>query len=106
MNLGYVFAHGDGVLVSVFMLLIGMSLLSWYLIFWKAWKLNYQQKLLQRFNKAHAKRHDWPLYLTQETNDDNALQKCRHLKVLEPKLKRASCPASCLRLASEHLLDT
>ena len=35
MNLGYVFAHGDGVLVSVFMLLIGMSLLSWYLIFWK-----------------------------------------------------------------------
>lgn len=68
MNLGYVFAHGDGVLVSVFMLLIGMSLLSWYLIFWKAWKLNYQQKILQRFNKAHAKRHDWPLHLTQETN--------------------------------------
>ncbi len=45
-----------------------MSLLSWYLIFWKAWKLNYQQKLLRRFNKAHAKRPDWPLHLAQETN--------------------------------------
>lgn len=43
MNLTYVFSHGDSVLISTFLLLIGMSALSWYIIFWKGWNL-FQQK--------------------------------------------------------------
>ncbi|MDX1974547.1 MAG: MotA/TolQ/ExbB proton channel family protein [Rickettsiales bacterium] len=39
MNLTYVFHQGDPVLISVFLLLAAMSLASWYIIFWKIWKL-------------------------------------------------------------------
>ena len=39
MNLAHVFQTGDPVLVVVFLLLIAMSLASWYVIFWKLCEL-------------------------------------------------------------------
>jgi biopolymer transport protein ExbB len=39
MNLSYVFAHGDPVLIAVFLLLIAMSLCSWHVILWKTLSL-------------------------------------------------------------------
>ena len=49
MNLGYVFEHGDGVLIATFMLLIAMSALSWYVIFWKAWMLKRERSAVTKF---------------------------------------------------------
>jgi biopolymer transport protein ExbB len=54
MNLTYVFEHGDAVLV-------GMSLLSWYVIMWKAWTLRQERALLEQFRREHANTPDWPL---------------------------------------------
>lgn len=62
MNLTYVFEHGDAVLVSTFLLLVGMSFLSWYVILWKAWKLHKERALLARFRRAHMAAPDWPLH--------------------------------------------
>lgn len=59
MNLGYVFEHGDGVLIATFLLLIGMSALSWYVIFWKAWSLKQEKHLLTSFKQHFMNQTDW-----------------------------------------------
>ncbi len=60
MNLLYVFEHGDAVLIGTFLLLIGMSLVSWYIIFWKAWLVRQERKRLEAFIHQHANTPDWP----------------------------------------------
>ena len=39
MNLGLVFQQGDGVLIFVFLLLVGMSVATWSIIIWRAYRL-------------------------------------------------------------------
>ena len=39
MNLGLVFQQGDGVLIFVFLLLVGMSIATWSIIIWRAYRL-------------------------------------------------------------------
>jgi biopolymer transport protein ExbB len=63
MNLFYVFEHGDVVLVSTFMLLISMSLVSWYVIFWKAWVARKERANLEAFKAKYVTRPDWPLHV-------------------------------------------
>ncbi len=63
MNLAYVFDHGDPVLVATFMLLIGMSAISWYIIFWKAWQINREKRRLMQFKKHYITRADWPKHV-------------------------------------------
>lgn len=59
MNLGYVFSHGDGVLIATFVLLVAMSALSWYLIFWKALVLRQERQTVQQFKQQYMQRADW-----------------------------------------------
>lgn len=51
MNLHYIFDHGDAVLITTFLLLITMSLASWYAIFWKTWNLYQERTCLDQFKK-------------------------------------------------------
>ena len=60
MNLNYIFEHGDPVLVTTFLLLIGMSLASWYIIFWKLWIIKAERKFLEQFCSAYTTTPDWP----------------------------------------------
>lgn len=59
MNLSYVFEQGDPVLIAVFLLLAGMSLMSWYIIFWKLWKLRSEWSALAHFQRQYIKTPDW-----------------------------------------------
>lgn len=61
MHLMYVFEHGDAVLVSTFLLLMGMSLASWYVILWKLWKLRRERARLTGFRQQYMGEPDWPL---------------------------------------------
>lgn len=60
MNLVYVFEHGDPVLIATFLLLICMSLASWYVIFWKALVVRTERKRLQNFKDRYVTSQDWP----------------------------------------------
>lgn len=62
MNLTYVFEHGDAVLVTTFLLLVGMSLLSWYVMLWKGWKLHKERAALAAFKREYVTSADWPLH--------------------------------------------
>lgn len=63
MNLSYVFEHGDPVLIATFLLLIGMSLVSWYIIFWKVLVVRTERKRLQHFKDRYITSQDWPKHV-------------------------------------------
>lgn len=48
MNLGYVFEHGDSVLITTFVLLMTMSVVSWYIILWKTWSWRDEKSAMAR----------------------------------------------------------
>ena len=60
MNLDALFAQNDPVLIATFLLLCGMSLASWTVIFWKAWTLRRERGLLRRFRARYAHTPAWP----------------------------------------------
>lgn len=62
MNLTYVFNHGDFVLIATFLLLIGMSAASWYVIFSKAWILRLEKQHLADFKQRYITTPNWPLH--------------------------------------------
>ena len=66
MNLTYVFTHGDPILIATFLLLIFMSLTSWYIIFWKAIIIWAEHKYLQKFTNNYITTQDWPKYILIE----------------------------------------
>lgn len=60
MNLTYVFQQGNAVLIGVFLLLLVMSISSWYVIFWKAWKLRCEYQILADFRTSNTAVQEWP----------------------------------------------
>lgn len=59
MNLLYVFEQGDPVLVATFSLLLLMSAASWYVMFWKGWKLRRERALLAMFRTQVMSAPNW-----------------------------------------------
>ncbi|MGE3623797.1 MAG: MotA/TolQ/ExbB proton channel family protein [Bdellovibrionales bacterium] len=60
MNIANIFQQDNPVLIAVFMLLIAMSVASWYIIFWKALSLRRERNILAAFRRRYAKMPDWP----------------------------------------------
>jgi biopolymer transport protein ExbB len=63
MNFNYIFEQGDPVLMATLLLLIGMSVASWYVIIWKLWVVQTERKRLQRFCASHVSTTDWPRHV-------------------------------------------
>lgn len=66
MDLAHVFAHGNIVLIAVFLLLLSMSFVSWYIIFWKGMRLREEYKIYEKFHKTHVDVKNWPNHLKVE----------------------------------------
>ena len=60
MNITQVFDHGDPVLITTFLILIGMSISSWYIIFWKAVVLRREHHHLHLINTRYTANHYYP----------------------------------------------
>jgi len=60
MNLTYLLQQSDPVLTATFLLLIGMSFISWYIILWKSWNLSREKRKLHTFSAGNAQQMDWP----------------------------------------------
>ena len=54
MNFAEIFIQGNFVLIAVFLLLLGMSMASWYIIVWKGLILRQQYKIYNDFQKHHT----------------------------------------------------
>lgn len=87
MNILYAFEHGNVVLASVFLLLVGMSFASWYIIFWKMMKLRKEQRQFDEFQITAMQKPDWPLHYS--TKPDGSVGKLiRTAESLNPVLSR------------------
>lgn len=64
MNLTYVFEHGDPVLIATFLLLVAMSVSSWYVMVWKALLLKKERQQLQQFKTNYMQHPDWTQHLS------------------------------------------
>lgn len=65
MNLLQVFEQGNFILCATFILLLGMSVASWYIIFWKAWMVRIERKFLASFKRNKITTADWSLRLKE-----------------------------------------
>lgn len=61
MDFAHVFVQGNAVLIAVFLLLIGMSFVSWYIIFWKGMILHREYLSYKKFHGDHVKIQNWPV---------------------------------------------
>lgn len=59
MDLGYVFRHGDPVLIGVFVALIGMSVITWYFILHRGLRLWLYRRASRRFLGQFWNSRDW-----------------------------------------------
>ena len=60
MDFIHAFAQGNAVLIAVFLLLIVMSFVSWYIIFWKGLLLRREYLAYKKFYAEHVKIQNWP----------------------------------------------
>lgn len=60
MDFIHAFAQGNAVLIAVFLLLIAMSFVSWYIIFWKGLLLRREYLAYKKFYVEHVKIQNWP----------------------------------------------
>lgn len=63
MNFDYIFEQGDPLLIGVFLLLLAMSLVSWWIIFLKISQHRTERQSLAAFQAQVVQTADWPLHL-------------------------------------------
>lgn len=66
MNFETIFNNDNPVLLVTLMLLLAMSLTSWYVLFWKALMLRKERKFVATFSKSQVKTPDWPIKCEME----------------------------------------
>lgn len=59
----HMLSEGSPVVCAVLCALVGMSLASWYIIFWKGWSLRADRKALEGFRAKYVTSFDWPKHV-------------------------------------------
>ena len=117
MNFISIFFSGDLVLSLVFVTLTVMSVLSWYVIFYKSLKLKKEYLAYKNFCKNHSSKKDWALNLQNQiaqnnlSADKDLLQKnslnflLQEVKDLQPILKNYNNPTARKDILTLHLIQ-
>jgi biopolymer transport protein ExbB len=108
MNLLYVFEHGDAVLTLTFVLLLGMSAASWYIIFWKAWQIRKEKAHLASFTKKYVTTADWPRHMNIKSVHGGASLLIKQYRDVKPVLSeyKQSARKEILGMHLAQTLDT
>ena len=96
MNLSNIWQQGDAIVNSVFLLLIIMSILSWYVIFYKALKLKKEYGFYKNFCREILNQREWFL------NIDNIASNQQSKGSTALILKRVSALKSTLENYKSH----
>ena len=96
MNLLNIWQQGDTIVNLVFIILIIMSILSWYVIFYKALKLKKEYGFYKNFCREIADKKEWFL------NIDNIQSSLNPLGATQLILKRVSSLQSTLENYKSH----
>jgi biopolymer transport protein ExbB len=91
MILKHIFSEDSVVLTLSFLLLISMSVLSWYIILWKGWKLRCERRALIKFSDQYITTSNWPNNSTIKPvggSVDLLIKETEKLKTLLPLYKQ------------------
>lgn len=103
MNVMSVFEQGDAVLSLVFLLLSSMSMVSWYLIFWKGLTVRRERISLSHFRQRFTGAADWAaLSMSSGEMEGSVGRLLRETKALELTLAHYA-PAQRKELLALHL---
>jgi biopolymer transport protein ExbB len=108
MNFSHVFAQGNSVLIAVFLLLLTMSFVSWYIIFWKGLKLRREYQAFQKFYNDYAQIKDWPTQKDFKNVFGGAnllLEEVKKLEIILPKYNTHEAKKEILSMHLAQVLD-
>jgi biopolymer transport protein ExbB len=108
MDLAQVFAQGNVVLMAVFLLLIGMSFVSWYIIFWKGMTLRRENLAYKKFYNEHVKIQNWPARENLKEVDglpNFLIQEVRKLENILPQYQDHDAKKEILTMHLLQVLD-
>jgi biopolymer transport protein ExbB len=108
MDLAQVFAQGNVVLMAVFLLLIGMSFISWYIIFWKGMTLRRENLAYKKFYNEHVKIQNWPARENLKEVDglpNFLIQEVRKLENILPQYQDHDAKKEILTMHLLQVLD-
>jgi len=117
MNFLSIFSSGDLVLSLVFIALTAMSVLSWYVIFYKTLKLKKEYLAYKNFCKNYTSKKDWALNIQGQLNkndlfdDKNLLPKnslnflLQEVRDLQPILKNCDNQTARKDILTLHLIQ-
>jgi biopolymer transport protein ExbB len=106
MNFSHVFSQGNPVLIAVFLLLVVMSFVSWYIIFWKTMRLRREHRAYQKFQNEHLNIKNWPArkgFENVEGCTNSLIQEVRKLETILPQYQTHEAKTEILTM---HLLQT
>ena len=106
MNFLHVFSQGSIVLALVFLLLTSMSFASWYIIFWKGFKLKREYQFYKNFTKEHASTKDWPAqgnFKNAQGSVEFLINEIESLRQILPKYSSHDAQKEILTM---HLIQT
>ena len=106
MNFSHTFSQGSLVLSAVFLLLIAMSFISWYIIFWKGMNLRREYHAYKNFFDKHAKIKDWPIYHKSEEAEGCVKFLLDEIVNLQSILSNYSSHDARKEILTMHLLQT
>lgn len=109
MNIAHAFAQQNIVLDAVFLLLITMSFLSWYIIFWKGLKLRQEYRGYQKFYDTYINIKDWPARKNFENVAGSSvnllLAEVKKLETILPKYNTHEAKKEILTMHLLQVLD-
>ena len=108
MNFAHVFAQGNAVLIAVFLLLIGMSFVSWYIIFWKGMLLRREYLAYKKFHNDHIKIQNWPAsgaFGEVEGLTNFLIKEVKNLETILPQYKNHDAKKEILTMHLLQVLD-
>ncbi|MBU6140328.1 MAG: MotA/TolQ/ExbB proton channel family protein [Proteobacteria bacterium] len=105
MDFFHAFAQGNAVLIAVFVLLIAMSFVSWYIIFWKGMLLRRERLAYKKFYVEHVKIQNWPVRENLKTVDGAVNFLIAEVKNLEKVLPQYSGHEAKKEILTMHLLQ-
>lgn len=108
MDLAQVFAQGNVVLIAVFLLLIGMSFASWYIIFLKGMMIRRENLAYKKFYNEHVKMQNWPVREDLKEVDglpNFLIQEVRKLETILPQYQDHDAKKEILTMHLLQVLD-
>ncbi|MDX2082591.1 MAG: MotA/TolQ/ExbB proton channel family protein [Rickettsiales bacterium] len=108
MDLSQIFSQGNPVLIAVFIILVAMSFVSWYIIFWKGMTIRRENQAYLNFNNQNSNIKNWPARKSFENTQGSInflIEEVKKLETILPQYETHEAKAEILTMHLSQVLD-